>query len=93
MKRWVLSVFISLIPLIVVAIYYYQAIEQAICLNSGGSWLGVFKGCDFPVDGGFYSITISPISGIIVFSVWLLVIFLISSILKRFKILSSNGPY
>ncbi len=85
MRRWILSVVIALAPIVCVVIYFYRAIQQAVCLDSGGIWSGLYQGCDLVIDEGYYSLTISPISAVIFAVIWLLLFFLISIVLKRFQ--------
>jgi len=83
MKKWMFSVLISLIPIVCLLAYFSRVIQQATCLDSGGIWLGLYQGCDLPIEPGYYHLTISPISAVIFFAVWFLLIFLISIVLKH----------
>ncbi len=88
MKRWILAALIALTPLVCVVIYYYVAIQKAVCLQSGGIWSGLFQGCDLVIEEGFYALTISPINAVMLAAIWLLPFLLISIALKYFKVLS-----
>jgi uncharacterized membrane protein len=83
MRKWVFSVLISLIPIVCLFTYFSRAIQRAVCLDSGGLWLGLYQGCDFPIEQGYYYLTVSPVSAAIFLAVWFLLIFFISIILKR----------
>lgn len=89
MKRLILSAVISLIPMVCWCLYLNMVIQRAVCIESGGLWLGLYQGCDLVVDEGFYSLTISPISAAILVGIWLSLVALISLVLKRFKVLGS----
>jgi ABC-type multidrug transport system permease subunit len=90
MKKWVFSALISLIPIVCLLAYFSRAIQQAACLDSGGIWLGLYQGCDLPIEQGYYHLTISPISAVIFLAVWLFLIFLISIVLKHISNLSKT---
>ena len=92
MRKWVLSALISLVPLVCLLVYFNRVIQRAVCLDSGGLWLGLYQGCDVPIEQGYYHLTISPISAIIFLIVWALLIFLISIALKRFAGFSKTKP-
>jgi len=90
MRKWALSAVITLIPIVCLLVYFYSAIQRAVCLESVGLWLGLYKGCDLVLDEGYYSLTISPISVAIFVVVWLLVVWLVSLVLKRFQVFNKN---
>jgi len=90
MRKWVFSVLISLVPIVCLLAYFSRVIQRAVCLDSGGLWLGLYQGCDLPIEQGYYSFTINPISAVIFLAVWFLLIFLISIVLKRLSGLSKT---
>ena len=87
MRRWILSVLLSLIPVVYLLFYFYGNIQHAVCLSSGGKWLGIYRGCDLAIDQGFYSLTISPFFAVIFAAFWLLLALLIYLVLKHFRVL------
>lgn len=86
MKRWMLSVVISLIPIVCVLFYYYRVIKQAVCLESGGLWLGFFQGCDLTFDEGYYSLSVSPVSAVILVAIWAVLVWVVSLVFKRLSV-------
>jgi hypothetical protein len=88
MKRWILAALIALIPLVCVVIYFYVVIQEAVCLQSGGIWSGLYQDCDLVIEEGFYALTISQIYAVMLAAIWLLLFLLISIALKHFKVLS-----
>ncbi|WP_299775909.1 hypothetical protein [uncultured Pseudoteredinibacter sp.] len=83
-KRWALSVFISMIFGVGIIAYYHLTIKKAICLSSDGVWSVFYEGCDISVEGGFYSITISPVAMATILAIWLSLIALFYLLLGRF---------
>ena len=88
MKRWILSIVISLIPIFCLVFYFYKVLQEAVCINSAGFWLGFYQGCDLEIGGGFYAINISPITAVLYTVAWLALIWIVNLVLKRFQVLN-----
>lgn len=84
-KRWVLSIVLSLTPIIGFVGYYYLEIQKAVCLSSSGVWLNFYEGCEIPLDSGFYVITIPPSVMLATIVIWGALIVLIYFLLGRFQ--------
>ena len=84
-KRWILSIVLSLVPVIGIFGYYYLEIQKAVCLSSEGVWLGFYEGCDVPIGSGFYAITIHPTEMVTALVIWGALLALIYFLLGRFQ--------